>query len=424
VIDSVGAHFEALFGPEFGHGKPINRDGIHAALAALEHPERRLAPLIHVAGTNGKGSTIAFLRAILEAAGLRVGAFTKPHLHRLNERFTISKTNAGAIEAALLTLSDRVAGIGVPLTQFEAQAAAAFLLFADASLDVALLETGFGGRDDATNAASHPRICVLTAIDLDHQAILGETRAAIAVHKAGIIKQGAHIVCARQHADALPVIEQAAAAASAPLDLCGRDWDAFLQRGRLIVQDETSVLDLPAPALLGPHQAENAGLAVRAARAFDARLSADALAQGITSARWPGRFAPLTRGPLAAQTHTAGGELWIDAAHNPHAATALARALATLPKRARTVAIVGMLRRKDHTAFIAALAPAIDALIAVPLNNLDAAPAAEIASAAASAGIPTQTAPDIAAAITLALRDGPARLVACGSLRLVAAMLA
>jgi dihydrofolate synthase/folylpolyglutamate synthase len=418
VSDPAGAHFTALFGPEFGHGKPIETARIRALLDALGAPQRALPGVVHVAGTNGKGSTIAFLRAIFEAAGLSVGVFTKPHLRRLNERFRVR--GALADDATLMALADEVATAGADATQFEAHVAAALLLFARARLDAVLIETGFGGRDDATSVIPAPRVCVLAPIDLDHQAILGETRAAIAAHKAGIIKPGARIVSARQQGDALPAIEAAAAAAGAAIDLCGRDWDGYLQRGRLIVQDGAALTDLPAPSLAGPHQADNAGLAVRAALAFaDARVTEAALAAGVAGARWPGRLTPVARGAIGARVHGAGGELWVDGAHNPHAAAALARALQGLPKRARTIALVAMLARKDGERFLAALAPAIDALVALPLAEPDAVAPDALVALARRLGLAAEGAGSAEHAIALALANGPARLIACGSLRVV-----
>ncbi len=420
--DRAQAHFEALFGPEFGHGRAFDLQPLRDALAALGDPQERLAPIVHIAGTNGKGSTLAFLRAVAEAADKRLHAFTKPHLIALNERFHLA--GAPVEDDALIAAADRVKATGADISQFEAQVAAAFLLFAETPADFVLLETGFGGRDDATNVIAHPALTLLAPIDLDHQAVLGETRAAIAAHKAGIIKPSAPALSARQHEDVVPVLEAAAARAHTPLLLCGRDWDAFVRHGRLVVQTEERLLDLPLPALIGPHQIDNAGLAALAALMLG--YDAETIATGIVAARWPGRLQPLTRGPLAAPILAQGGELWIDGGHNPHAAAALAHALQTLD-RARpraNIAIVGLRARKDGPAFIDALAPALAALIAIPLDGDSFVDPDLLAARARSHSVEATTAPDLAAAIARAAQTPNARVLICGSLLLAGQALA
>lgn len=423
--DAALAEFEKLFGPEFGHGRGFDLKPLHEALDALGAPHARLAPVIHVAGTNGKGSTIAFLRAMAEAAGLRAHAFTKPQLWRLRERFSVA--GALASDDALIGAARRVKATGADVSQFEAQVAAAFLLFAESDADLVLLETGFGGRDDATNVIARPALSVLTPIDLDHQAILGETRAAIAAHKAGIIKTGAPAISARQHAEALAVLEADAARKGAPLLLYGRDWEAFAQNGRLVVQTETRTLDLPAPNLRGPHQFENAGLAAMAALSLPApRLGEDAIALGVAQAAWPGRLQPLTRGSLAQRVLAAGGEVWVDGGHNAHGAAALARALAEMnraqPRAA--CAIAGLRARKDAPAFVAALAPALAHLVAIKLREEESADPALLAAQARGCGVASETADSLTAAVEAALRAGAGRILICGSLALAAEALA
>ncbi|MGE3143338.1 MAG: folylpolyglutamate synthase/dihydrofolate synthase family protein [Hyphomonadaceae bacterium] len=421
--DTALARFEALFGPEFGHGRPFDLAPLRAALAALGSPQRKLAPIVHVAGTNGKGSTIAFLRAIAEAAGLRVHVFSKPHLLSLRERFRI----AGALinDDALCSAAARVHAAQANLSQFEAQIAAAFLLFSETPADLVLLETGFGGRDDATNVIAAPALSLLMPIDFDHQDILGRTRQEIAAHKAGIIKPGAPAIAARQHEDAAAVLVAAADRAGAPLLLGGRDWDVYARGGRLLVQTETRLLDLPPPALFGPHQVENAGLAAMAALALgDARIHEETIAAGLRHAHWPARLHPIVRGPLAERVRLAGGELWIDGGHNPHAAHALAAALTELNRRASrpTIAIVALRTRKDGESFVAALAPALTALITTTITG-DSCVAPEALAKAAS-GVRAETAPDLEAALDAALRTPGARIVICGSLKIAGAALA
>jgi dihydrofolate synthase/folylpolyglutamate synthase len=410
--------FERLFGPEFGHGKAFDLDKMHAILAALDHPQANLPPVIHVAGTNGKGSTIAFMRAIAEEAGLRVHAFTKPHLLKLNERFVV----AGQVvsDERLIDTAERIAAISREITQFDAQVAAAFTLFDEARADLVLLETGMGGRHDSTNVVPLPAASVITPIGLDHQDVLGDTLAEIAAHKAGILKRNSPAFIARQHPEAIAVIEAQAARVGAPLYRCGVEWDAYESHGRLVVQTETRALDLPLPALAGAHQIENAGLAC-AVFLGPTRftISDDALAAGIANAAWPARLQPITRGAL--KERAGGAELWLDGGHNAHAATALARALADMARKrpARTALIVGMRVRKDWRAFIATLAPSADLILTVSLPD-GADPVALAKAATPNARATT----DIPNAIDAAIAGGAERILICGSLSLAASALA
>ncbi len=262
MCDASLETFTALFGPEFGRGESFDLARLRGALAALGAPHENLPPTFHVAGTNGKGSTIAFMAAIAEAAGLRVHAFTKPHLLRLRERFRVAGAEIG--DDALIAAAQRIACRAPGLSQFEAQVAAAFTLFAETPADLALIEAGMGGRDDATNLLTQPAMCVLTPIALDHQDALGPTLADIAAHKAGILKPGAPCVVARQQPEASAIIEARAGEIGARFLRQGIDWDAHASAGRLIVQTETRALDLPLPGLAGAHQADNAGLAAAA----------------------------------------------------------------------------------------------------------------------------------------------------------------
>ncbi|MET0182875.1 MAG: folylpolyglutamate synthase/dihydrofolate synthase family protein [Caulobacterales bacterium] len=395
------------------------------ALAKLGDPQNQLPLVIHVAGTNGKGSTIAFLRAVIEAAGLTAHVFSKPHLIHLNERLRI----AGELvsDDALITAADRVKHAGENLSQFEAQVASAFLLFSQTRADYVLLETGFGGRDDATNVIAAPRLCVITPIDLDHQAVLGETRAEIATHKAGIIKPGALTIAARQYDEALSVLEAAADRARTPLLLCGREWDAFARQGRLIVQTDDRLLDLPTPSLEGAHQIENAGLAVMAALTLnDTRITEDAIAAGVSRADWPARLQPVTSGALANRVIAAGGELWLDGGHNPHAARALAAALHGLNRRAprETIAIIALRARKDAEGFIAALAPALSRLIVIPLSGDTSANPTALVEGAQKLNMHVQHAASLDDALNAALQTKAPRILVTGSLLLAGEILA
>ena len=416
MSDPAQAKFNALFGPEFGHGKPFDLTPLHAALSALGDPQTKLPPVIHVAGTNGKGSTIAFLRAIAEAAGLSVHAFTKPHLLNLRERFRVAGKLAS--DEALIAAATRVAHAAPELTQFDAQIAVAFLLFSETPADLTLLETGLGGRDDSTNVIPNPAITVLTPIALDHQDVLGASLAEIATHKAGILKRGAPTIIARQAPEVLETIEAQAARVGAPVYSAGAEWDAFAQAGRLIVQTETRALDLPLPALIGAHQIDNAGLAC--AVFLTSRLFAfddDVFARGIAHARWPGRLQAISSGPLKALAGDA--ELWVDGGHNPHAAEALTRALADLNRKrpARTALIIGMRARKDWRAFVETMAPSAAFIVAVPLGEEGASPN-DIAQAARDCRAEALAAPDLQNAIGAALANGAGRILICGSLAL------
>lgn len=423
--DPALASFDTLFGPEFGHGKAFDLPRLRDVLNQLGAPHVNLgAPMFHVAGTNGKGSTIAFMRAIAEAAGLRVHAFLKPHLFALRERFVV----AGAMVSneALVAAAQRVAALTTEVTQFDAQIAVALLLFGETPADLILLETGMGGREDSSNVIAWPAATIITPIGVDHVDTLGSTLAEIAAHKAGILKRESPAIIARQPEEAMALIEAEAESVSAPLFRCGVEWDGFVSNGRLFVQTETRALDLPLPKLAGAHQADNAALACAAFLASTRTTISDAaFAAGVAGAHWPGRLQLLTRGPLSAPTRALGGEVWVDGGHNAHAGEALARALAELARKrpAPSIAIVGMRARKDDIAFVAALAPAIDHLIAVPLADEHASPDAIVAHARDN-GISAEAAMTLDAALARAAQFVAPRVLICGSLSLAAAALA
>ncbi|PWR17726.1 bifunctional folylpolyglutamate synthase/dihydrofolate synthase [Zavarzinia compransoris] len=395
-------------------------------LARLGHPERQLPPVVHVAGTNGKGSTVAYLRAMAEAAGLKVHAYTSPHLVRFNERIRL----AGSLIAeealtALLEECERANG-EAPITFFEVTTAAALLAFARTPADLLLLEVGLGGRLDATNVVTRPRVAVITPVDLDHKEFLGSTVAAIAGEKAGIMKPDVPTVLGPQSREALEVFCERADLLDAPLLVAGADFTArrsgdgftFTGAGR-------TGWALPRPALPGNHQIENAATAVAAALLLD--LPEAAITAGLTAAEWPARLQRLTRGPLV-RALPAGGELWLDGGHNPHAARALAAALEELAADGRPLALVsGLISTKDAAGYFGAFAGLQPPVVAVTIPDEAAArPAADIAAAAAAAGLAAETAPDLAAAVTLAaaLAGERARVLICGSLYLAGKVLA
>ncbi|MFZ2868707.1 bifunctional folylpolyglutamate synthase/dihydrofolate synthase, partial [Zavarzinia sp.] len=341
-------------------------------LARLGHPERDLPPVVHVAGTNGKGSTVAYLRAIAEAAGLRVHAYTSPHLVRFAERIRLAGELIGEDAlTALLEECERANG-EAPITFFEVTTAAALLAFARTPADLVLLEVGLGGRLDATNVVTMPRLCVITPVDLDHRDFLGETIAAIAAEKAGILKPDVPAVVGPQTAEALAVICDRADDLDAPLIVAGADFTARpVEDGFLFTGAGLTDWRLPLPALAGPHQIANAASAVAAALLLD--LPEAAIEIGIAKAEWPARLQRLTRGPLPALLP--GGELWLDGGHNPHAARALAEALAAMTARdGRPLALVtGLLSTKDAAGYFGAFTALKPPVVAVTIPGEDAA---------------------------------------------------
>jgi dihydrofolate synthase/folylpolyglutamate synthase len=321
---------------------------IQRLLAGLGHPEQRLPPVIHVAGTNGKGSTVAFARAILEAAGKRAHVYTSPNLVRLNERFRIARTGGGKFvedDELADVLSECEAKNGdAPITVFEIETAAAFLLFTRHPADFLLLEVGLGGRLDATNVMDKPLASVITRVSLDHRDFLGDTIESIAAEKAGILKPGVPAVIASQTRQALAVIERQAARVKAPLSIAGENWTATEERGRLVYQDDDGLLDLPAPRLYGRHQFENAGTAIATLRIGGLKLPPAAFEQGMLRVDWPARMQRLSQGRLAPLL-PAESELWLDGGHNADGGRAIAAALADLEERVSRplILIVGML---------------------------------------------------------------------------------
>ncbi len=395
-------------------------DRVWRLLRALGDPQDALPPVVHVAGTNGKGSTVAMIRAGLEAQGLAVHAYTSPHLVRFHERVRVAGELI-AEDALLAALGEcEAANAGAPITYFEITTCAALLAFARTPADFALLEVGLGGRLDATNVVARPRLTAITPVSIDHREFLGDTLPEIAGEKAGILKRAVPCVVGRQEEAALAVIEARASRVGAPLLARGQHWHAYEERGRLVFQDERGLLDLPLPSLQGPHQVENAGTALAALRALGAPEAACEAA--VTGAEWPARLQRIARGPLAEAAGRA--ELWLDGGHNPAAGQALADALAAMPRRP-THLICGMLRTKDAEGFLRPLAPLVDALAAVAIPGEDAAlPAAETAAAARAAGIGAREAAGVREAVAgIAGAEPGARILICGSLHLAGQVL-
>ena len=398
----------------------LTLDRMVRLLDALGNPEKHLPSVIHLAGTNGKGSTQAMIRAGLEADGDRVHAYTSPHLARFHERIRL----AGELitEDALTEILDEcmAANDGITITYFEITTCAALLAFSRTDAEYTLLETGLGGRLDATNMVEVPRLCIITPISIDHTQYLGETIEEIAAEKAGILKRGVYCVVGPQEDAALEVIEAQAAKVGASLLIHGQHWHVWEENGRLVYQDENGLLDLPLPNLIGAHQVQNAGAAIAALRAWGKNDAACEAA--ITTAQWPARLQRLRQGPLvqaAGQT-----ELWLDGGHNPAAGQALVEALQRLPIRS-TYLICGMLNTKDITGYLAPLAEISDGLFGVSIEGEAATlKASETVAAARSVGIQAEESTSVADAINLIVsKDPTARILICGSLYLAGRIL-
>jgi dihydrofolate synthase/folylpolyglutamate synthase len=430
--DALIARFLAL------HPKSIDLSlgRIERLLASLSHPERRLPPVIHVAGTNGKGSTIAFMRAILESAGHTAHVYTSPHLVRFHERIRLGRLGGGRFveEERLVEALRRCEGANEaePITVFEITTAAAFLLFAEEPADVLLLEVGLGGRLDATNVIATPAAAVATAIGRDHADYLGESLAEIAAEKAGIFKRGCPAVIAPQdYEEADRVLRGHAERVGARAMIVGnQDFSAHEERGRLVYQDEDGLLDLPRPRLAGRHQIANAGTAIAALRAAGfGDLESAVYEAGMSRVEWPGRLQRLTKGRLAGIAPS-GSELWLDGGHNPDGGRAVSAALADIEERraAPLVLIVGMLGTKDADGFLRHFAGLAREVIAVPITaQIAARPAEEVALLARRAGITSSVQPNVEAALA-SLHDSvwerPPRVLICGSLYLAGEVLA
>ncbi|SEQ73598.1 dihydrofolate synthase / folylpolyglutamate synthase [Loktanella sp. DSM 29012] len=391
----------------------LTLDRVWRLLAALDNPQDRLPPVIHIAGTNGKGSTQAMMRAGLECDGAAVHAYTSPHLARFHERIRL----AGDLisEDALTLVLDRAytANGPAPITYFEITTVAALLAFAETPADWTLLEVGLGGRLDATNVMT-PRLCVITPVDLDHQSFLGDTIAQIAGEKAGILKRGVPCVVGPQHPQALEVIEERAARLGAPLLAYGQHWHVGVERDRLVYQDETGLLDLPLPHLPGPHQITNAGAAIAGLRHLGATDAACEAA--VTRAYWPARMERLTTGPLV--DLAAPAELWLDGGHNPAAGRMIAQTLAALPRKP-THLVCGMLNTKDIAGYLSPLASVADSLTAVSIpDEANTIPADETARIAESVGMMARSADSVQDALTGFAGGDPVRILICGSLYL------
>ena len=398
---------------------------IEGLLSALDHPERKLAPVVHIAGTNGKGSTLAFLRAMLEAAGKRVQVYTSPHLVRFHERIRLTGGPIPEPELAALLEACEAANGPAPITFFEITTAAAFLAFAREPADLLLLETGLGGRLDATNVIAQPRLTAISPISVDHVQFLGGTIEEIAFEKAGILKPGVPAAIGPQTPEAMAVIERRAAELGAPLHRHGQEWIVGSEDGGFFFETAGARQRYPAPVLPGKHQIENAGLALGCAALLDGfGLDPAACANGLAHADWPGRLQRLTQGPLI-ENLPAGWELWLDGGHNAAAGAALARDLAGWPARPLHL-VYGMLDTKGAQGFLRPLAPLAETLHAVAIPGQPASLSAEAAAREArEAGFEATASESTAAALRGIVKDrAPGRVLICGSLYLAGQVLA
>ncbi len=393
----------------------LTLDRVWRLLERLDNPQEKLPPVIHLAGTNGKGSTQAMIRAGLEGWGKSVHAYTSPHLARFHERIRLA---GELISEQHLTeaLDECYATNGSEsITYFEITTVAGLLAFARNPADYTLLEVGLGGRLDATNVIAQPALTVITPISIDHEQFLGNTLAKIATEKAGIIKRGVPVIVGPQPGEALEVIEATATRLGAPLIAYGQHWHVSQERDRLVFQDERGLLDLPMPALLGAHQVQNAGAAPAALRYLG--VDEAACEAAMTQARWPARMQRLKTGPLVEMA--AEAELWLDGGHNAAAGLALEQVLAGLPNRP-THLICGMLNTKDVSGYLAPLARQAASLTAISIpDEVNTLPAEATQAAAQSVGLEAATANTTAEALQAILQKAPdSRVLICGSLYL------
>lgn len=408
----------------------LSLDRIRRLLERLGNPERRLPPIIHVAGTNGKGSTIAFLRAIAEAAGLKVHVYTSPHLVRFNERIRLGGRLVSDDELVDALEACERAAIGITPTFFEITTAAAFYLFARAPADLVILEVGLGGRFDATNVIPHAAASIINVVDLDHMEFLGNELEDIAREKAGIIRANCPVFIGRQRPEAELSILHEASTRAAPFFGLGRDWIATSCGNSMLFTDSAHSALLPRPALLGRHQIDNAGLAIAAILSLKLpQITAPIIAKGLQTAQWPARLHRLTSGPLGRKVEAAGGELWLDGAHNPNAASALTLALFDLNvQNPRPLFLVSaMLKTKNMGGFFQTLGFLEPNVLTVPISgNVNGTDENELAKVARAHDLPAESVRQIDHAVDLALAraTAPPRIVICGSLYLAGTVLA
>ena len=413
-------------------GFDLSLDRIRGLLDALGNPQDRLPPVIHVAGTNGKGSATAFCRAIMEAAGYSVHVHTSPHLVRWHERYRLAQKGGSGTLVSDDVLAEAVRRVadangGAKITVFELLTAVTFVLFAEHPADAAIVEVGLGGRFDATNVISHPAVSLIMPISVDHQAFLGDRVELIAAEKAGIIKPGLPVVVGHQDDDAArDVIVDTAERLRSPVFVFGQDYSAHEEHGRLIYQDEDGLIDLPLPRLIGRHQFANAAAAIRAIKTAGFSLEDDAIERGLQSVEWPGRMQRIQSGALM-DLLVPGAELWLDGGHNPGAGQVIAEAMADLEERKPRplFLIAGMLSTKDPIGYFKAFSDLARHVFTVPIEGSEAGiDPLVLADDAADAGLSAEPVSSVAEALNLLKEnwsglEQPPRILIGGSLYLV-----
>ena len=400
-------------------------------LMALGSPEKKLPPIVHVAGTNGKGSLVAYLRAMAEAAGYRVHVYTSPHLVRFNERIRVAGEliDDGTLDE-ILTECEEANG-EQPITFFEITTVSAYLAFARVPADLAIIEVGMGGRYDATNVIL-PAVSAITPIGYDHTGFLGDKLEGIAGEKAGILKRAVPAVIGRQRELSAGVVEAEAAKLAAPLFRMGREWQVTPTASGFRYESDLLALDLPAPALAGAHQIDNAATAVACIerlRAARFQIDDKAVRKGLGSVEWPARLQKLSRGPLV-EALPPGCEIWLDGGHNEDCGLALARMASDWAKEPAPLPlylVFGMLTTKDSAAFLTSFRGLASELVAVPVGgDHEGRTPVELAEAGRAAGLPARVADSFEAAIAeIASRpfSGPPRILIAGSLYLAGEVL-
>ena len=419
------------------HPKKIDLglDRIEAVLKKLGNPQHKLPPTLHIAGTNGKGSTVAYLRAFAEAAGLKAHVYTSPHLVLFHERIVVGSEEISDDYLVDVLRRVREANAGEPLSFFEATTAAAFLAFSENPADICIIEVGLGGRYDATNVIM-PACCGITPIDLDHAEFLGRDLAAIAREKAGIMKAHTPVIIGPQSDLVRAVLDAEANKTRADAKFWGADFRAYEQHGRLVFEDDGHLLDLPLPALIGDHQVMNAGTAIAIARHM--QLPEKAIEKGLLNVSWPARMQNLTTGALADMVAKSGGELWLDGGHNPHAARAVASAVASLEAKSPRplILVTGILANKDIGGFLDAFEGLASAVIGVDIPDHASLAPETLIEIAQSRGMSGQVAGNLIDAVQRAITTGetlsqpnanapmtPPRILICGSLYLAGEVL-
>ncbi|MDX8458315.1 bifunctional folylpolyglutamate synthase/dihydrofolate synthase [Mesorhizobium humile] len=415
-------------------GFDLSLDRVTRLLERLGNPQDRLPPVIHIAGTNGKGSCAAFSRALLEAAGHLVHVHTSPHLVNWHERYRLAAEGGGKLvdDDVFAEAIARVAEAngGQKITVFEILTAVTFILFSEHPAEAAIVEVGLGGRFDATNVIRQPAVSVIMPISMDHEAYLGDRVELIAAEKAGIMKRGCPVVIGAQESDvALQVLIETAERLDCPTVVYGQDFLAFEENGRMVYQDEDGLMDLPSPRLPGRHQYANAAAAIAAVKAAGFEISHRAAERAMTHVAWPARMQKLTQGKLV-DLAPKGAEIWLDGGHNPGAGIVIAEALAEQEEKnpRPLVLISGMINTKDQTGYFSAFKGLARHVYTVPVTSSDAGvPNDELALRAEEAGLSAEPVSSVASALML-LRDswdGPApRILIGGSLYFAGAVLA